>query len=46
VRDALEASLSSDAREAAHRAAAGLLHADGAAAGRIAAHLLCRAARR
>ncbi len=40
VRDALEASLSGDAREAAHRRAAQLLHADGAAAGRVAAHLL------
>jgi DNA-binding CsgD family transcriptional regulator len=40
VRDALEASLGSDGRDAAHRAAARLLHADGAPAGRVAAHLV------
>lgn len=39
VRDALEASLSGDERDAAHRAAARLLHAEGAAAGQVAAHL-------
>jgi DNA-binding CsgD family transcriptional regulator len=40
VRDALEASLSGDARDADHRSAARLLHADRASAGQIAAHLL------
>ena len=40
IRDALEASLGSDERDAAHRAAARLLHADRAAAGQIAAHLI------
>src|SRR5262249_36163504 len=39
VRDALELSLGSDARDAAHRSAAHLLHADRASAGQIAAHL-------
>jgi DNA-binding CsgD family transcriptional regulator len=39
VRDALEASLSGDTRDAAHRSAARLLHADRAPAGQIAAHL-------
>jgi tetratricopeptide (TPR) repeat protein len=40
VRDALDASLASDARDEAHRAAARLLQADGAPAGRVAAHLV------
>jgi tetratricopeptide (TPR) repeat protein len=40
VRDAVEASLGGDERDAAHRSAARLLHADGAPAGQIAAHLL------
>ncbi|MBV9939801.1 MAG: AAA family ATPase [Acidobacteriaceae bacterium] len=40
VRDAVETSMSSDEREAAHRSAARLLHADGAPAGQVAAHLL------
>jgi DNA-binding NarL/FixJ family response regulator len=39
IRAALEASLSRDEREAAHRCAAHLLFADGAPAGRIAVHL-------
>jgi DNA-binding CsgD family transcriptional regulator len=39
VRDALEVSLGGDARDAAHRTAARLLHADRASAGQIAAHL-------
>ena len=39
VREALEASLGGDARDAAHRSAARLLHADRAPAGQIAAHL-------
>ena len=39
VRDALEASLGGDARDAGHRSAARLLHADRASAGQIAAHL-------
>jgi tetratricopeptide (TPR) repeat protein len=39
VRDALEVSLGGDARDAAHRSAAHLLHADRAPAGQIAAHL-------
>ena len=39
VRDALEVSLGGDARDAAHRSAARLLHADRASAGQIAAHL-------
>jgi len=40
IRDALEASLDSDERDTAHRSAARLLYADGAAAGQIAAHLV------
>jgi DNA-binding CsgD family transcriptional regulator len=40
VRDAVEGSLASDGRDALHRAAAGLLHADRAAAGQVAAHLM------
>jgi DNA-binding CsgD family transcriptional regulator len=40
VREAIETSLGSDEREAAHRCAARLLHADAAPAGQIAAHLL------
>jgi tetratricopeptide (TPR) repeat protein len=40
VRDAVEMSLSGDARDAAHRSAARLLHADRASAGQIAAHLV------
>ena len=40
VRDAVEASLGSDERGAMHRAAARLLHADGAPAGQVAAHLV------
>jgi DNA-binding CsgD family transcriptional regulator len=40
VRSSVEASLAGDERDAAHRAAARLLHADGAPAGRVAAHLL------
>jgi DNA-binding CsgD family transcriptional regulator/tetratricopeptide (TPR) repeat protein len=40
VRDALEASLGSDERDATHRSAARLLHADGAPAGQVAAHLV------
>jgi DNA-binding CsgD family transcriptional regulator len=39
VRDALEASLGGDERDAAHRSAARLLYADRAPAGQIAAHL-------
>ena len=39
VRDALEMSLGGDARDAAHRTAARLLHTDRASAGQIAAHL-------
>ena len=39
VRDTLEVSLGGDARDAAHRSAAHLLHADRAPAGQIAAHL-------
>ncbi|HZZ21984.1 MAG TPA: AAA family ATPase [Roseiarcus sp.] len=39
VREAVEASLGGDERDAAHRSAARLLHADGAPAGQIAAHL-------
>ncbi len=39
IRDALEMSLGGDARDAAHRSAARLLHADRASAGQIAAHL-------
>jgi hypothetical protein len=40
LREALEASLGTDERHSAHQAAARLLHADGAASGRVAAHLL------
>jgi len=40
VRDALEGSLQSDARDRLHRSAARLLHADGAPAGQVAAHLV------
>jgi DNA-binding CsgD family transcriptional regulator len=40
VRDAVEASLMSDARDALHRAAARLLHADRAPPGQVAAHLI------
>ncbi len=39
VRDAVEASLASDARDALHRFAARLLYADGAVPGQVAAHL-------
>jgi DNA-binding NarL/FixJ family response regulator len=39
IRDAIEASLGGDARDAAHRSAACLLYADRAPAGQIAAHL-------
>jgi DNA-binding CsgD family transcriptional regulator len=39
IRDVLEASLESDERDAAHRSAGGLLHADGAPPGQVAAHL-------
>jgi hypothetical protein len=47
IRDAVEASLASDERDACHRAAARLLHADGAPAGQVAAHLVrLRPARR
>jgi DNA-binding CsgD family transcriptional regulator len=40
VRGAIEGSLASDEREAAHRAAARLLHADDAPPGQVAAHLV------
>lgn len=40
VRDAVEASLGSDGRDATHRAAARLLNADAAPAGQVAAHLV------
>ena len=40
VRDAVEGSLASDARELLHRSAARLLHADGAPPGQVAAHLV------
>jgi DNA-binding CsgD family transcriptional regulator len=40
VREAVEASLASDRRDSAHRAAAWLLHADGAPPGKVAAHLM------
>jgi DNA-binding NarL/FixJ family response regulator len=40
VREAVDASLSSDERDSVHRAAARLLHADGAPAGKVAAHLV------
>jgi DNA-binding CsgD family transcriptional regulator len=39
VRDAVAGSLGADERDATHRAAAQLLHADGALAGQVAAHL-------
>jgi DNA-binding CsgD family transcriptional regulator len=39
VRDAIDASLGNDERDAGHRAAARLLHADRAPPGRVAAHL-------
>ncbi len=39
VRDAVEASLAGDQRDAAHRSAAHVLYADGAPAGKIAVHL-------
>jgi DNA-binding NarL/FixJ family response regulator len=41
VREAVEASLVSDERDSAHRAAARLLHMDRAAPGKVAAHLMC-----
>ena len=40
VRDSVEASLAGDERDTAHRAAARLLHGDGASPGRVGAHLL------
>jgi DNA-binding CsgD family transcriptional regulator len=40
VRDAIDASLADDQRDAAHRKAARLLHADGAPPGRVAVHLM------
>jgi DNA-binding CsgD family transcriptional regulator len=40
VRDAVEASLAGGARDALHRSAARRLHADGAASGQVAAHLV------
>jgi DNA-binding CsgD family transcriptional regulator len=40
VRDALEGSLPSDARDGLHRSAARLLYADGAPAGKVATHLV------
>jgi DNA-binding CsgD family transcriptional regulator len=40
IRDALEASLGTHRRDQAHRSAARLLHADGAPAGQVAAHLV------
>ncbi|HET9781490.1 MAG TPA: AAA family ATPase [Candidatus Dormibacteraeota bacterium] len=40
VRQAVEASLGNDERDARHRAAARVLHADGSLPGRVAAHLL------
>jgi len=39
IRDALEASLDDGGKDRAHRGAAGLLHADAAPAGQVAAHL-------
>jgi DNA-binding CsgD family transcriptional regulator len=39
VRDAVGATMASDRRDAAHQAAARLLHADGAATARVAAHV-------
>jgi DNA-binding CsgD family transcriptional regulator len=41
VRDAVEGSLASDGRDAAHRSAARVLHADGAPSGQVAVHLVC-----
>jgi tetratricopeptide (TPR) repeat protein len=41
VREAVEASLGSDERDSAHRAAAHLLHLDGMPPGKVAAHLVC-----
>jgi DNA-binding CsgD family transcriptional regulator len=41
VREAVEASLASDERDSAHRAAAHLLSVDRAAPGEVAAHLMC-----
>jgi DNA-binding CsgD family transcriptional regulator len=40
IRDAVEASMTSDEVDAGHRAAARLLHGDGAPPGRVAAHLV------
>jgi tetratricopeptide (TPR) repeat protein len=40
VREAIQASLASDERDSVHRAAARLLHTDGAPAGKVAAHLV------
>jgi hypothetical protein len=40
VRDAVDGSLASDARDSLHRSAARLLHADGAPPGQVAAHLV------
>lgn len=40
LREAAEASLASDEREAAHKSAARLLHAEGAPPGKVAAHLM------
>jgi DNA-binding CsgD family transcriptional regulator len=40
VREAVESSLASDARDAMHRAAAQLLHADGTPPGQVAAHVV------
>src|SRR5690348_14075842 len=40
VRDAVEGSMASDQRDAAHRCAARLLHADAAPPGQVAAHLV------
>lgn len=40
IRAAVEASIGTDERDAAHRAAARMLHAEGGASGRIGAHLM------
>lgn len=40
VRDSVEGSRASDARDVLHRAAAGVLHADRAPSGQVAAHLV------
>jgi DNA-binding CsgD family transcriptional regulator len=40
VREAVESSLATDARDAMHRAAARLLHADGTPPGQVAAHVM------